>query len=140
MEAARRGDRRRTRDRPAPPEKASTFSRKRRPEMLRQTDLFGLQTFRPALHNKRHPRAFIQRAVPARLDGGKMDENVFAILALDKTKSLGRVEPLHRTGFFHVSFFLLMRSTSRTDRNDERHSGRTCFEVRSNRFNCVQGL
>jgi hypothetical protein len=32
-----------------------------------------------------------------------MDEDVFAILALDKAKTFARVKPLHRACFFHNS-------------------------------------
>jgi hypothetical protein len=107
MLVRRRGARRLTHLRPAHPRRRQALSAAQAGNSLCQTDLFRLQTLRPALYDKRHFRAFIERAVPCRLDGGKMDKDVFPILALDKTKSLGCVKPLHRTGFFHVSLFLL---------------------------------
>jgi hypothetical protein len=38
-----------------------------------------------------------------------MNEDVLAILALDKSKSFAGVKPLHRTRFFHVFLFLAIR-------------------------------
>src|SRR5438067_2393086 len=72
---------------------------------LGHAHLLCLQTFGPTLDDKRHTCTFVEGAIPARLDGGKMDENILAILTLDKTKSFGRIKPLNRTGFFHVSLF-----------------------------------
>lgn len=76
---------------------------------LRQVDLFGLQTLGPALHYECHPSALVQRAVTARLDGREMNEDILAILALDKSKTFAGVKPLHRTCFFHVFLFLAIR-------------------------------
>ena len=70
---------------------------------LRQGDFFGLQTFRPLLHDKRHSGAFVERPVAACRNRGKVDEHVLTILALDKAESFAGVEPLHCTCFFHVS-------------------------------------
>ena len=36
---------------------------------------------------ERYARTLIERAISARRDGGKMDEQIFAALALDKSKS-----------------------------------------------------
>jgi hypothetical protein len=103
---------------------------------LCQTDLFRLQTLRPTLHYKRHFRAFIERAVPRRLDSGKMDEDVFAILTLDKTKSLGCVEPLHRTGFFHVSLFLLCDHFPHGSNENDTTDGRASRYVQADSTAC----
>ena len=70
---------------------------------LSQADIFGLQTLRSLLHNERDPCPFIQRTITASGYGGKMDEDVFAILALDKAKTFARVKPLYRACFFHTS-------------------------------------
>ena len=70
---------------------------------LRQADVFGLQTLRSLLHNERDPRPFIERTISASGDGGKMDEDVIAIFALDKAKPFSCVKPLHGSCFFHVS-------------------------------------
>src|SRR5260370_39905375 len=45
--------------------------------------------------------AFIQRLVALLLDGGEMDEDVFAGVALDEAIAFGAVEPLHYTRFLH---------------------------------------
>ena len=45
--------------------------------------------------------AFVQRLVAIRLDGGEMDENVLAGLALDEPKTLAGIEPLHCSLFSH---------------------------------------
>src|SRR5258708_1007213 len=103
---------------------------------LRQTNLFRLQTLRPALHDKRHFRAFIERTVSRRLDGGKMDKDVFPILALDKTKSLGSVKPLHRTGFFHVSLFLLCDYFPHGSNENDTTDGRASRYVQADSTAC----
>src|SRR5580692_3493149 len=54
--------------------------------------------------------AFVQRFVPVRLDGGKVDENVLAGLALDEPESLAGIEPLHCSLFFHCFFSSLYLS------------------------------
>jgi hypothetical protein len=45
--------------------------------------------------------ALIERAIAVRLNSGEMDENVLAALALDESKTLAGVKPLHCTLFFH---------------------------------------
>src|SRR5262245_32347150 len=69
---------------------------------LSQADVLGLQTLRSLLHNERDPCPFIERTISASGDGGKMDEDVFAIFALDKAKPFSRVKPLYGSCFFHV--------------------------------------
>jgi hypothetical protein len=49
--------------------------------------------------------ALVERAIAVRLDGGEMDENVLASLALDETKALAGVKPLDCTLFFHKCSF-----------------------------------
>ena len=60
-------------------------------------------------HLELHALTFGQAAESVSLDGGVMDEDVLAALALDKTKTLGIVKPLH-CSLFHVQvhFFLLL--------------------------------
>jgi hypothetical protein len=48
--------------------------------------------------------AIIQRLVAISQDGGEMDENVLPALALDESKALAGIEPLHRTLFFTHCF------------------------------------
>jgi hypothetical protein len=55
---------------------------------LRQADVFGLQTLRSLLHDERDPCPFVEQTIFASGDSGKMDEDVFAIFALDKAKNL----------------------------------------------------
>jgi len=47
---------------------------------------------------------FIQRFVSVRLDRGKVHEYILAGLALDESKALARVKPLHYSLFFQFSF------------------------------------
>jgi hypothetical protein len=66
--------------------------------------VLGLQALWSLLHLKLHLRAFIQRAIPVRLDSRKMDENIVAGGPLDKSITLGGVKPLHYTSFLHYTF------------------------------------
>ena len=50
---------------------------------------------------------FLQAAKTVCLDGGEVNENVFAILAADKTIALGIVKPLYCSCFHDVAVFLL---------------------------------
>jgi len=43
----------------------------------------------------------VEGAIAVRQNGGEMDENVLAGLALDETKALCGVKPLHCSLFFH---------------------------------------
>jgi hypothetical protein len=74
---------------------------------LEWLDVRGLQALRPARDFEFHRLPFVERLVPLRLDGGKVDENVLAALALDESKALAGVEPLHCSLFFHFFFSLL---------------------------------
>lgn len=69
--------------------------------LLRALDVLSLQTFRSGLDLELYLQALIEGAVPAHLDGGEMDEDVFTCRALDKSIPLRRVEPLDYTFFFH---------------------------------------
>jgi hypothetical protein len=75
---------------------------------LNQIYVFGLQALRTFLYLKGHPRTLIERTVPTGRNRGKMDENIFAIFALDKPKSFCSVKPLHDSCFFQKR--LLLRS------------------------------
>jgi hypothetical protein len=72
-------------------------------DALGRANVFGLQTLRALLDDERDAGPFIERTIAASGDGGKMDEDVFAILALDKSKSFSRVKPLYCACFFHLS-------------------------------------
>lgn len=60
-------------------------------------DVGGLEPLGALGHLKLHRRAFREVAIALTLDGGIVDENVFARLALDKPVALRGVEPLDRT-------------------------------------------
>jgi len=59
-----------------------------------------LQTFRPLLDFELDLLSFIQRLVTVALNGGKMDEYILARLALNESKTLRGVKPLHDTLLF----------------------------------------
>ena len=61
-----------------------------------------LETLGPLGHFELNSRTFIERTVTVRLDGGKMNEDVFACFALNESEALGRVKPLHSTFVSHA--------------------------------------
>jgi hypothetical protein len=63
----------------------------------------GLQTFGTLADLKAHWRSFFQSAIAVALDGREMDENILAAFAFDESVSLGRIEPLDCTLFFHAT-------------------------------------
>ena len=74
---------------------------------LEGSDVRGLKAFRPLGDFEFDCLAFVQRLVPLRLNGGEMDENVFARLPLDESKTLAGIEPLHCSLFFQLCFSFL---------------------------------
>lgn len=64
-------------------------------------DVFGLQTLSTLSHRKLNGLSFFECAIAVRLDRREMDEYIFARLPLDESVSLGGVEPLYSTLFFH---------------------------------------
>jgi hypothetical protein len=74
--------------------------------------LLSLQTFRPTVDDERHLAAFFQRAIPARFDGRKVNEYIFAIFARDEPVSFTGIKPLHCTCLFHLLY--LSRTTWRS--------------------------
>lgn len=63
-------------------------------------DVFGLETLRPLFHFEFHLLPFVQRFIAVRLDGGEMNENVFARLSLNESVPFGGIKPFHCTLFF----------------------------------------
>ena len=63
-------------------------------------DVLRLQSFWPLLDFELDLLSFIQRFVTIGLNGGKMDEYILARLALNKSKTLRGVKPLHHTLLF----------------------------------------
>jgi hypothetical protein len=68
-----------------------------------------LQTLWARGHVKFDGLTIVERLVSVSLDGGEMDKNVLATLALDKSKTLARIEPLYSSLFFHFCFSFLFK-------------------------------
>jgi hypothetical protein len=68
---------------------------------LEGANFFGLQTLLALSHLEFHTLPFGKTAEAVGLNGGVMDEYVLTALALDKTKTLGIVKPLH-CSLFHL--------------------------------------
>ena len=71
---------------------------------LESLNVGGLQPLGTADNLEFNGLTLVEGAVAVRLDGGEVDENVLASLALDETKALAGVEPLDCTLFFHRCF------------------------------------
>src|SRR5579863_5154057 len=72
---------------------------------LNEIHVFRLQAFGPFLDFERYASALVKRTVSAGRDGRKMDEDIFATFALDKSKSFGGIKPLNCSGFFQNDSF-----------------------------------
>ena len=73
---------------------------------LEGLDVRGLQALGALGHFEFNRLAIVQRLVAISHDRGEMDENVLTALALDESKALARVEPLHCSLFFTHCFTL----------------------------------
>jgi hypothetical protein len=62
-------------------------------------DVLSLKALGPLLDLELHKLAFVQRLVSIHLNRGEVHEDVVSRLALDKSKSLRCVKPLHHTLF-----------------------------------------
>jgi hypothetical protein len=60
----------------------------------------GLETLGALGHFEFNRLAIVQCLVAISQNGGEVDENVLAALALDEPKALAGIEPLHGTLFF----------------------------------------
>jgi len=78
---------------------------KRSPCHLQRLNVGGLQALGAADDLKLDRLAVVQRAIAIGDDRGEMDENVLSGLALDETKALAGIKPLHCSLFF-VHFFV----------------------------------
>jgi hypothetical protein len=74
-------------------------------------DVRGLQALGTLGDFEFNRLAIIQRLVAISHDRGEMDENVLAALALDESKALAGIEPLHCSLFF--THLLLLFSVDR---------------------------
>jgi hypothetical protein len=70
-------------------------------------DVLRLPALRAFYYIELNLLTFLQAAKPVSLNSGEVHENVFAILAADKTIALGIVKPLYCSGFHDVAVFLL---------------------------------
>jgi hypothetical protein len=72
----------------------------------------GLQALGTAFDRELDPLAFSQVAEAFALDGGVVDENIFAALALDESVTLAAIEPLNRADdtFRHCIYSLLHKT------------------------------
>ena len=77
---------------------------------LERLNVGSLQALGAADNLEFNGLTLIERAITVRLNGGEMDENVLAALALDETKTLAGVKPLHCSLFFHRCVPLIYKS------------------------------
>jgi hypothetical protein len=68
---------------------------------LEAGDVRCLQTLGATGNFEFNRLAFVQRLISLRLNGGEMNENIFAGLALNEPESLAGIEPLHCSLFSH---------------------------------------
>jgi len=78
-----------------------------RPLRLQAGDVRRLQALGAACDFELNRLAFVQRFVTIRHDGGKVDENVLAGLALDESKAFAGVKPLDCPLLFQLCFSFL---------------------------------
>src|ERR1700688_2332208 len=64
-------------------------------------DILRLQTLGTLGDHEADPTSFLKRAVAAGFDGREMDNDVFPVVARDKSVALGGVKPLHYSCFLH---------------------------------------
>jgi hypothetical protein len=78
------------------------------PQILQSCDVRSLQALGARGHFEFNRLSFVQRFVTVRSDGGKVDENILARLALDESESLRCIKPLNCSLFFQFdSLFYL---------------------------------
>ena len=77
---------------------------------LDRADVFGLPAFGSLGHLELDGLTFLQASESAGLNGGEMDENVFAGLPADEAVALGVVKPLYCSLFHIVVLVFLMCS------------------------------
>jgi hypothetical protein len=65
----------------------------------------GLQSFWTLGHFEFNRLAIVESLVAISHNRGEMDENVLTALALDESKALAGIEPLHGTLFFTHFFY-----------------------------------
>src|SRR4051794_1931613 len=70
--------------------------------------VLGLPPFRAFHYVELNLLSFLQAAESARLNGREVNEHVLAVLAADKTITLGVVKPLYCSCFHGVALFLFV--------------------------------
>ena len=81
---------------------------------LEGLDVRGLQALGALGHFEFNRLAIVQRLVAISQDGGEVHENIFTALALDESKALARVEPLHCSLFFTHCFYSFLLTALRS--------------------------
>src|SRR5260370_11569281 len=81
---------------------------------LEGLDVRGLQALGTLGDFEFNRLAIIQRLVAISHDRGEMDENVLSTLALDESKALAGIEPLHCTLFFTHCFYSFLMTAMRS--------------------------
>src|SRR5712664_3436037 len=81
---------------------------------LEGLDVRGLQALGTLGDFEFNRLAIIQRLVAISHDRGEMDENVLSTLALDESKSLAGIEPLHCSLFFTHCFYSFLLTAMRS--------------------------
>jgi len=71
-------------------------------------DVFCLPALWAFYHVKLNLLSFLKAAESARLNGGEMHEDIFPVLAADKSVPLGVVKPLHCSCFHVDAMFLFL--------------------------------
>ena len=82
--------------------------------ILEGLDVGGLQALGSLGDLEFNRLAIIQRLVAISHDRGEMHENVFSALALDESKALAGVEPLHCSLFFTHCFYSFLLTALRS--------------------------
>ena len=77
------------------------------PRLLGRTNVLSLPALGSFGHVELHGLTFLQASETAGLNGGEMNENVFARLAADKAIALGVIEPLY-CSLFHMFVLLFL--------------------------------
>ena len=81
---------------------------------LEGLDVRGLQALGTLGDFEFNRLAIIQRLVAISHDRGEVDENVLSTLALDESKALAGIEPLHCTLFFTHCFYSFLMTAMRS--------------------------
>jgi hypothetical protein len=92
---------------------------------LEGLDVRGLQALGTLGDFEFNRLAIIQRLVAISHDRGEMDENVLSTLALDESKALAGIEPLHCSLFFTHCIYSFLLTALRSYFESGRVRGRT---------------